>query len=436
MNKQWIEDFKNFPKAKKLALAGVAGFIFLLTLCLLVWALSPDYAILFNQLEAKDAKQIINQLDEKNIPYKLSDDGAAILVDKTQVEKLRLTLMGTNLQLSGSVGFELFDKSDFGMTDFSQKINFQRALQGELEQTIASLDEIKSARVHLVLPEKRMFDHTNKPSAAITLHLKAGSYLKSGQVRSIQRLVAASVQNLSLKKIIIVDGQGKTLSKEDDEGFDSRFSAKKNMERYLKNKALSMLESIFPKKQITINVDVSLNHDAIETSKENFLPQDNQVITHIKEIKHSKGNLKKENSNDLSVEKSYQYGRIIEKKKSGTGNIKQLSVSVVIPYHMDNSLQKQIEAVVKSAIGFNEQRGDIISVQAIVLENKAQESVSLIPSFHNENKNPTHLILPGLIIFLVVILLITLLFFFMDYRRRTRLLLEINHLIGQSHESN
>ncbi len=435
MKKQLIEDFKNLPKTKKLSLLGLGGVILLVTLCLLIWQFIPNYAILFNQLDAKDARQIVNQLEEKNIRYKLGDDGRAILVDKDQVEKLRLSLMGANLQLSGSVGFELFDKSDFGMTDFSQKINFQRALQGELEKTIASLEEIKSARVHLVLPEKRLFEHSNTPSAAVTLHLKTGSQLKSKQVRSIQSLVAASVQNLNLKNIVIVDGQGKTLSIEDDEGFDTRFSAKKNMESYLKNKARSMLETIFPQKQININVDVTLNYDAIETSKENYLPEDNRVLTHLKETKHSKGNLKKENSNDLSVEKSYQYGRIIEKKKLSTGNIKQLSVSVVIPQQVNIEVQKQIEDVVKSAIGFNGQRGDIVSVQAIAVEKTEQESSTTILSFHGENKNNKNFLVLILVIFSSLIFLTTTAFFMIDYRRRTRLLFEINQFIESKHES-
>jgi flagellar M-ring protein FliF len=141
----------------------VAGVLVILVLFGLAiwWSLKDDYQILFSEMDPQDAATILTELDHLKVPYRLADGGNTILVDKDLVYKTRLKLMAKGVNLHGTVGFELFNNTDFGMTEFAQKINFQRAMQGELARTIMAFDEVKFARVHLVMPESGLFKKNN-----------------------------------------------------------------------------------------------------------------------------------------------------------------------------------------------------------------------------------------------------------------------------------
>ncbi|MCC5792161.1 MAG: flagellar M-ring protein FliF [Legionellaceae bacterium] len=421
-----FDRWQSLPQHKKISLAALLLLIVAATLALIVWLCLPHYGTLFNQLDSEDARQMIRQLDQKQIPYTLSQGGTSILVAENQVDKLRLELMGNGLKLAGNVGFELFDRSDFGMTDFSQKINYQRALQGELERTISSLTEIKSARVHLVMPEKLLFGPSTPPSASITLHVASAQQLRRRQIDSIQQLVAASVPHLSAAQVIILDERGRTLSDRKADSTDGQLRAKKNMEHYLENKAQRLLQSVFPNQAVRLQIDVTLNHDHSERNSESYLPTNDAVLTHSKEVQHVKGNKKTQEVQDISSEKSYQYGRLVEKQHLASGAIKQLTVSVVVPQDSDMPMQNRIGQMVKTAIGFSEARGDSISVQALLLSPPAL-------STHNEPA-PAPMAKPDpplnrhayqALLALGLILLLMLGKLLLDNRRRQRLLQEI-----------
>lgn len=359
--------FNNLELKRKLSLSLSFAFIFIATIVLSWWALSPSYATLFNHLDEQDAHKVLSQLEQENIAYQIRHEGQDILIDKDLVAKTRLKIMGSGLQLAGNVGFELFDKNDFGMTDFSQKINYQRALQGELERTISGFDEIRQARVHLVIPETHLFDQQeNQPKAAVTLHLKQG--LTKQQVRSIQQLVAASVAHLSLKNVIVVDQNGNTLSQSEDDPSSTHFASKKNIEHYLNDKVTQMLQQIFAKNQVMVKINAEMNYD--ELQRELVKPQSKGQITHEKEIKHSsvdkKG--KQKGKQDLTLEKTYEFGSEKELFKRASGTIERLSISVVVPQHTDAKTLAQVQRLVKSTVGFNERRGDVISVEALIVQ--------------------------------------------------------------------
>jgi len=242
--KQALEWFNTLSRQRKLNLSLSMLFITLITALLSWWALSPTYAVLFNHVDEQDANQILSQLEHANINYQLRNQGRDILIDKNLIAKTRLKIMGSGMQLTGSVGFELFDKSDFGMTDFSQKINYQRALQGELERTISSFDEVRQARVHLIIPESHLFDkEENQPKAAITLHLKQA--LTPEQVKSMQQLITASVAHLTSNNVVVVDQNGNTLSASEEDSSQTQFTTKKTIEHYLNDKVTQILYKIF-----------------------------------------------------------------------------------------------------------------------------------------------------------------------------------------------
>ncbi|MDI1352439.1 MAG: flagellar basal-body MS-ring/collar protein FliF [bacterium] len=363
--KSLFEWFNDLSLQRKTSLLFTVAVIALITTCLSWWALTPTYGVLFTNLDEQDANQILGQLDQIHIDYQLRNGSHDILIEKNLIAKTRLKVMGSGMQLTNSVGFELFDKNDFGMTDFSQKINYQRALQGELERTITSFDEVRHARVHLVIPENHLFNkEDNQPKAAVTLHLK--KVITQKQVQSIQQLITASVAHLSADQVVVVDQNGNTLSSRQEDSVSNHFSTKKAIEHYLSDKVTAILYSLFNKKQVLVKIDTELNYD--ELQRELIKPQSNGLVIHEKEIKHSTAEktAKDKTNQDITSEKSYQLGSEKELYKRANGTIQKLSVSVVLPQGTDKQTLEQVRRLVKNAIGFNEKRGDLISVEALI----------------------------------------------------------------------
>ncbi|MFI4973094.1 MAG: flagellar basal-body MS-ring/collar protein FliF [Caulobacterales bacterium] len=175
--------------------------------------LRKPYAVLFANLRTVDAATIVADLDKKKIPYRLEAGGTTILVPQNRMDSTRLAEMTEDLPLKGEVGFELFNKSDMGLTEFAQRINYQRALQGELARTIMTMDSIDSARVHLALAEPSVFRDERRPSkASVTLLARPGKEIEAGAVRGIQRLVAAAIPDLAVDDVVVLDGRGETVS--------------------------------------------------------------------------------------------------------------------------------------------------------------------------------------------------------------------------------
>jgi flagellar M-ring protein FliF len=166
-------------------------------------------------IEPEEAAEVVKVLDAKKIPYRLTDNGTTILIEEEQADQARLELIGSELPIRGQVGFELFNQSDMGLTEFAQKINFQRALQGELARTILLLDGIRSVRVHLGLADRRPFrDEQTPPKASVTLILEPGASLTEARVSGIQRLVAGAVPDMTFDSVAVLDGSGKVVSTE------------------------------------------------------------------------------------------------------------------------------------------------------------------------------------------------------------------------------
>lgn len=234
----------------------IAGLIAIVlgTAALAWWLLRADYQVLFSDLKPQDAAAMSAELDKLKIPYRFDEAQGALLVDKAQVLPTRLKLMGQDMPLQGAVGFELFNNTDFGMTEFAQKINYQRALQGELTRTILSLSEIRDVRVHLALPEQGLFKQAqSRPKAAITITLRDGQYLRPEQVNGIQRLVAAATPGMTAQDVTVVDRQGVALSRSSEESADAgaavagsgRLELKKDTEAQLARKAAAVLDRAF-----------------------------------------------------------------------------------------------------------------------------------------------------------------------------------------------
>lgn len=206
-------DSANASRRQMMLIGGatLAGAIILFLLWYLL--LRTPFAPAFTGINSTDALTITQELDRLKTPYELADDGKTILVPENKVDQVRVSILGGELPLKGAVGFELFNKNDMGLTEFAQKINYQRALQGELARTIMALDQIETARVHLSLPEEGIFEQDRRPAkASITVATKMGGEIDGNVVRGIQQLVAAAVPDLQVANVAILDARGQLLS--------------------------------------------------------------------------------------------------------------------------------------------------------------------------------------------------------------------------------
>jgi flagellar M-ring protein FliF len=349
------------------------------------WIFRTDYQVLFSDLKAQDAQAMTAELDRLKIPYQLGDSGTAILVDEASVHDTRLKLMGKELPLQGAVGFELFNNTDFGMTEFAQKINYQRALQGELTRTILSLAEVREVRVHIALPEQSLFKQaTSRAKASITLALRQGEVLRAEQVTGIQRLVAAAVPGMTIQDVTIVDNRGVALTRaagsdNPSEAGGARLDLKRDTEAYLSRKAAAVLDQIFGPGQALASVDVTLNMDQIRVTTEDVMPvgggsgggrtgvivKERETVRDVIAPLEARTETASRGSTNLQRDVDYAVGRRVEQVIGQPGSIRQVQVVAVVRKAMDAQQLAQVNRLLAAAVGAVEERGDSVVVQAL-----------------------------------------------------------------------
>ena len=336
----------------------------------IIWLMQERYAVLFADMQMNDAAKVVEELEKMKVDYKLEDGGTRILVPESVVHEARLKLMGSGASLSGGIGFEIFDESDFGMTEFAQKINFQRALQGELTRTIMSLREVKYARVHLVMPESGLFKRNNMPpSASVTLFLQYGQP-SNEQIVGIQRLVAAAVPGLKASQVTVTDQSGLTLSRQvaENEALETvsaRLEQKKAVEKYLSDKAMQVLHKAFGSAEVLVSVDVTLDFDQVTTTKESVLPASDVAgngIVRRRESKFGGGSQQKNAEGNVTTEVEYQLGRSVAQIEGSPGKVLRLSIGVLVPNTVSEHEREKIGELVSMAVGLDASRGDAISI--------------------------------------------------------------------------
>lgn len=241
----------------------VLGAIFAVVVGLLALGyflfLSPNYVVLVEGLRPGDAQPIVSELDKRGTPYRVTDGGGTILVPEGQADATRVAIAGSDAAARGEIGFELFNKSDMGLTNFAQKINYLRALQGELVRTIMQEDGVESARVHLALPERTLFRaDRSEPKAAVTLAMKPGQTADAARVAGIQRLVAAAVPDLPENKVVVLDSEGRVISPavvaEADADRAPDVEEKAAVENYYRARARGAVERQMPGLKFTLRV--------------------------------------------------------------------------------------------------------------------------------------------------------------------------------------
>lgn len=417
-----LEQFSQLSNQKKLGLILSAAAVIALLVGALMWSQTPDYRVLYNNVSDQDGAAIITALQQMNVPYKFSESGGgAILIPEKQVHEIRLRLAGQGLPKGGLPGFELMENQKFGSSQFLEQVNYQRALEGELARSVQSLSAVQSARVHLAIAKPSVFSREKQqPSVSVLLNLYPGRVLSVEQVSAIVHLMSSSVPSLPVKNVTVVDQNGNLLSTQNDGKQDSRFDAKQlEYIQELEENYIRRIEAILTpitgavnvRAQVTADMDFSRIERAEEIYRPNNTESEAAAIRSQKTLEATSigskidggipgaltnrppepaaapievGGEKKEEGDkappvptDQKKESTtnYEVDKTVQHTQQSTGNIKRLSAAVVVNYRkkVDENGEvtyepltaeeiKEINNLVREAMGYSEKRGDSLTV--------------------------------------------------------------------------
>lgn len=399
---QFTSFWAKLERNQRLVLVGGGSLIAVMLVLFIVWAAQPDYAVAFTGLTEGDAGAVAQHLKEQSIDYQVQADGT-ILVPRSQVFDTRIDVASKGLLQESTVGYELFDTtSALGMTEFNQKVTYQRALEGELARTIEALDAVALARVHITLPEDALFkDQQKEPTAAITLKLEPRQKLSDEQVSAIKGLASSSVQGLKPKDVVIVDMAGNMLSglllddvaKSSADTNSDKMTAERKYEEQIETNVQAMLVRALGPDRSVVRVKARLGWDAVEIVEQNFFPDSvvrseqvttesytgtgefvggspgagsnlpsDQGIPSYQAMKDTGTNIDYAHTETTT---NYEMGSVEEKRKVAGGQLQQLSVSVVVDNVTDEDMLDSLKEVAARAAGVNIERGDQFTLQSI-----------------------------------------------------------------------
>lgn len=408
------------PARKWMAAGGLAALIAILAVSAL-WSREPEYRVLYANTSDKDGGAIIAALTQINVPYRFAAGGAAILVPEDRVHDARLKLASQGLPRGGTVGFELLENQKFGVTQFQERLNFQRGLEGELARSIQSVAAVQNARVHLALPTQNGFlREQSKPSASVLLSLYPGRQIDRAQVAGIVHLVAASVPNLSPRQVSVIDQNGTLLSSDGESaasGLDaSQLNYVRRIEASLAQRVLDIVEPIVGAGNVRAQVTADVDFTQSESTAEQYRPNQGSEPAAVRsqqkvEMPAGEGAAAQGIPGALSNQPpqassapvngaapaphagvagdaaaagagvrresvtNYEVDKTVRVTRSATGTIKRLSAAVVVDHHravddagkvtrtaLEPGELEKIQALVREAIGFSGERGDSINV--------------------------------------------------------------------------
>ncbi len=389
-----------YSLAQRMVIVTVVVGIVAVIVSLVTWANKPEFTVLYTNLEPSVADNMISEIRSESIPFKLENNGKTILVPAGNVDELRLTLAGKGMTGSLTEGWKVFDNQKIGQTTFMQKINMRRALEGELAKTISQFDVIRSCRVHLNLPEGKLFEKENSGSASVALNLKPGNTLSSQQIKGITSLVANCVEGITKDNVVLLDEDGKLLNKNSSEDADlgsvaNQWEMKNSLEEKYKQKVNKIVESIVGLNHSVVEVSVELNFEQIERTAEIYDPENVAVIS---EERHTEttsssdtlSNTSQHHSNE-DLLTNYEINKTVEHYQNNIGAIQKLSVAVAVDGYYkissgpdgeetreyiarNQSELDQISALVASAVGYSAERGDVVEVKNMQFDRSGADS--------------------------------------------------------------
>jgi len=419
---------------QKIALMIAVAAIIALIVGIWMWGQAPEYRVLYSNLSDRDGGAIIDSLQQQNIPYKFSEGGGALLVPADKVHEVRLHLASQGLPKGSLVGFELMENQKFGTSQFLEQVNYQRALEGELARSMQTLAAVQAARVHLALPKPSVFVKEQlKPSASVVLTLFPGRTLDAGQINGIIHLISSSVADMPAKNVTVLDQSGSMLSPNKD-GSDTPLDATQiKYVRQIEQDYIKRIESIVAPlvgadnvhAQITADIDFSQAEQTAETfgpnqppnqaalrsqqtleqrnggtqtpagvpgalSNQPPVPATAPIVIPASAVAEAAGgsgaSMRKEATTNYEVDRTIRYTKL------PVGSIKRLSVAVIVNNRMvadkngkttskplSDDERKQIEALVKEAMGFNASRGDSLNVLNSAFNEEKEAPVAELP---------------------------------------------------------
>ena len=454
---QFKNIFNNMPLSRKIATGAILFLVIMAFAGMFYWANKVNYRPLFTNLTAEDAAVIIEKLKEKRVPYKIEGDGNVISVSENKVYDIRLELAAEGLPKGGFVGYEIFDNSEFGTTEFVQKLNRQRAIQGELARTIQSFEQVDEAKMMIVLPKDSVFIEETKPATASVL-LKLNSDIEEEKVESIVHLVASSVEDLTPKEITVVDTTGRVLYKHAteeeqaeklaDERANTQLKYKAHLEKTLTNRIQTMLERIVGKDNAIVRVSADLDFSEVSSHEEIYDPDERNTpfvrsrknsVKSMEKLGGSQGMVSSVNpvvppdaaggagvkekceSNDDVV--NYELSKIMRQKVKPLAVLTRLSVAAVVDgtyeYEEDkegNQKKKfiprtdgemtQFRQIVEKAMGYDENRGDQVTVESFAfthVEEKMGEPTDGMKAFMKDYGRTVANLVLILVLFIFVV---------------------------------
>ena len=452
--------FNSLDTSKKVAAIAVSAVIIATMVAIIMWGLQTEYKALYTELNNEDASQIARILEEKKIPYLLVNNGKTIKVPVDQVEIWRLELAKMGMRFTGTVGYEVFDNQPFGTTSFVQKINKQRALEGELIKTIMHIEGVNRARVHLSIPETSPFvSETKPPAASVVLDLNRGVHLNEQEIRGMAMLISSSVDGMRSEDVVIINSKGKKLSENigDQMTIDTanRVALEAKMNKKMEQQVEEIISRVAGKGRVIAKVAVDLDFTESVLTETVFDPENAAILSEVENnedlegsrpspqgIPGARSNLPgetpqpgipetKNNVNKKLKSTNYNVPSKVTKSRNPTAKIKKISVAVMIDSKQIPVVDEQgnpvlnseglptmksipwteadignFKAIVASTIGINTVRGDSIVIRHMEF---AKEDLAAIEALMKQRENRA--LLRNVIKYVTIGLIMTLFFF-------------------------
>lgn len=437
LQERLVASWNNFNTMKKAAIIFTTLSLTFVILTAIFLVNKTNYGVLFSELSETESGVIAKELDDQGIKYKLENNSSKILIDEKHLDKFRIDLAVDDKLPNKSTGFEIFDEKNMMATDEDRKIMYQRAVTGELQRGIETLESIQKAKVMLVIPDKSIFENkTKEATASIVLTLHDGQQPAESAIQGIASLTSGAVENLPTKNIKIVDDQGNVLSNflEEENTLKSTDLASKyqliktDFEKNLETKTTALLESVFSEEQVRLSINVDLDFDSIEKTTVKYADpkirsenvQASGGTVNAQEVQG--GNVNDNVSNVVGGgngqgNKTYERNVNNELDTETTtvlnapGVVKKITASVLVNQTLSGVEISQLENIIQSAIGYEAERGDTITVQGMTFAKGQEESLTektgaTMKNSMFQSMKPSILIIGGIIGLLVMILLI------------------------------
>ncbi len=408
MLSQFKEYFKTLTPIKRASILASVAIAFVAIAVAGLMVSKTNYAVLLRDVPSEQLPLVVQKLKQNNVPFKLDGDGAEILVPSNLLHSAQMVIMsqlGSNS--IGTIGLEIFDKQDFGVTSYAQRVNYQRALQGELIRAINSLSAVKRTKVILALPSKKTFlEEGGQSSASVVIEMHPGKIMSAEQVRGIRHLVSSAVEGLEAEKVTIVNSRGKVLSRKREVGASASselFDVQRKVEANLEERIESILTKAVGAGKVIAKINVKLNQKQIRSVVETVDPDQTAILSQVTETENLNGNRRNpagipgaranlpgaNNQGQVgfsqNVDKelkttNYQVPKTVKNIIETAGSVERVTVAVLVDGKMirqtaENGKEmteyqprsaeelKKYEDIVKNVIGFNAQRGDTIKIE-------------------------------------------------------------------------